>query len=108
VKLTPQTNVISLFAGTIEKAPRKPGLSAKPRDRRADRRVGLLEQLKRQTEDYERAIHDTESARLSLDVAASGAAEALIRFERTLDNLRLSLHNHREACQRIESAQRAG
>lgn len=106
MKLLNHSNVIAISAGAASMSLGRatPSNYRRPRDKR----IGLLEQLKRQTQEYERAIEDTESARLSLEESSRGTVEALNRFEQTLQNLKLSLRNHRDVCSRIESASVAG
>ena len=71
-------------------------------------RVRLVDRLKGQTVDYERAISQLTSVRDSVDLSADGAIEALARFEKTLENLKLSLQHHRESTLQIENASLAG
>lgn len=101
------SNVLSLTA-RLRDSRRDTDPRQSPEEGEAGGRVRLVDRLKGQTVDYERAISQLTSVRDSVDLSADGAIEALARFEKTLENLKLSLQHHRESTLQIENASLAG
>lgn len=74
----------------------------------ANRKPALIERMREQVCELERAIAATEAMRDGITESAVATTSALLRFECALANLRLTLENQQSARQRIETARQAG